>query len=68
MCVGSTGGLVVGTPVYNTSDCEIDPQQCRCFLSPFFPSHHPPVHPAVKWVPSLYKARVDKNTDCGITS
>ena len=47
---GSTGGLVVGTPVYNTSDCEIDrdPQQCSFFL------HH---HPAV---PSLYKARVDK--------
>ena len=22
---GSTGGLVVGTPVYNTSGCEIDP-------------------------------------------
>ena len=32
MCVGGggTGGLVVGTPVYNTSGCEIDPQQCRC--------------------------------------
>ena len=29
VCVGSTGGLVVGTTVYNTSGCEIDPQQCR---------------------------------------
>ena len=55
-----TGGLAIGTPVYNTNGCEIDPQHCRCF----FTSHHPPVHPAVKWVPSLYKARVDKNTDC----
>ena len=60
MCVGSTGGLVVGTPVYNTTGCEIEPQQCRCF----FPSP-PPAHPTVKWVPSLYKARVDKTTDCG---
>ena len=24
---GNTGSLVVGTPVYNTSGCEIDPQQ-----------------------------------------
>ena len=35
MCVcgggGSTGGLVLGTPVYSTSGYEIDPQQCRCF-------------------------------------
>ena len=31
MCVCSTGGLLVGTPVYNTNGCEIDPQQCRCF-------------------------------------
>ena len=64
MCVwgggGNSGGLVVGTPVYNTSGCEID-------LSPTTarPSHHPPVHPAVKWVPSLYKTRVDKTTTCG---
>ena len=48
-CVGSTGGLVVGTPVYNT--IVVEPHQCRCF----FPSHHPPAHPAVKWVPGLYE-------------
>ena len=24
---------------------------------------HPTAHPAVKWVPSLYNARVDKNTE-----
>ena len=52
---------MVGTPVYNTSSCEIEPQQCSCF----FPSHHPAAHPAVQWVPSLYKARVDKTTGCG---
>ena len=62
-CVWSTGGLVVEIPVYNTSGSEIDPQQCRCFFSITPP---PPVHPAVKWVPSLYKARVDKTTDCDI--
>ena len=57
---GSTGGLVVWTPIYNTSGCEIDLQQCRCF----FPSHHPPAHPAIKWA-SLHKTKVDKPTDCG---
>ena len=50
--------VVVVTPVYNTSVCEIDPQQCRCFFSP---SHHPPS------APNLFKARVDKTTDCGVT-
>ena len=39
---GVAGGLVVGTLVYNTSGCEIDPQQCRCF------SITPPLH-----VPSI---------------
>ena len=36
---GSTGGRVVGTPVYNTSGCEIDPQQCRCFFHHTTPQH-----------------------------
>ena len=31
----------------------------------FLPSHHPPACSAVKWVPSHYKTRVDKTTDCG---
>ena len=57
---GGTGGLVVGTPVYNTSGCEIEPHQCRCF----FPSPHPPAHPAVKWESGLYRLGVDKTTDC----
>ena len=44
---------MVGTPVYNISGCNPAVQG-------YIPSHHPPAHPAVKWVPSLYKARVDK--------
>ena len=35
-----------------------EPHQCRYLF------HHT-THPAVKWVPSLFKARVDKTTDCG---
>ena len=57
MCVcgggGSTGGLVVETPVYNTSAIPA--------VQVFF--HHTTPHPAAKWVPSM--ARVDKTTDCG---
>ena len=52
MCMGSTSGLVV---------VRSEPLQCRYFsITPL-----PPAHPAVKWVPSLFKARVDKTTDCG---
>ena len=56
---GSTGGLVAGTQVYNTSD-RLSPE-VQVF---FFTSHHSPAHQTVKWVPNLYKARVDNTTDC----
>ena len=59
---GSTGSPVVGTPVYNISVCEIDPNSAGVLLH----STTPPAHPAAKWV--VPKARVDKPTDCGITS
>ena len=36
-----------------------EPHQCKCYIPPSL------VHPAVKWVHSVFKARVDKTTDCG---
>ena len=53
---------MVGTPVYNTKLMVVRSIPSSAGV---LPSHTPPAHPAVKWVPSLYKARVDKATDCG---
>ena len=53
--------IVVGTAVYNTSGSEI----CAPAVQVFFFITPPPSAPSCIMVPSLYKARMDKTSDCG---